>query len=88
MTNRTARIFTNGGSQAVRLPAEFRFQNVTEVYIRRDAITGDVVLSAQPPRSAWDRFFSVRDQLGPVEDPLNGRPGNKPLAPSRLFNED
>lgn len=88
MANRTARIFTNGGSQAVRLPAEFRFENSSEVYIRRDAITGDVVLSAQPPHSPWQKFFSVRDQLQPIEDPLATRPQNEPLAPSRLFDEE
>jgi antitoxin VapB len=26
MTYKTAKLFTNGGSQAVRLPAEFRFE--------------------------------------------------------------
>lgn len=83
---RTARIFTNGGSQAVRLPAEFRFENTDQVYIRRDTVTGDVVLSARAPRSAWERFFAVRDQAGPVDDPLAGRPGNAPLPPG-VFGE-
>ena len=41
---RTAKIFMTGRSQAVRLPAEFRF-DTDEVFIRRDAETGDVVLS-------------------------------------------
>jgi len=44
---KTAKIFMNGRSQAVRLPAEFRFDQ-TEVFIRRDAATGDVVLSRKP----------------------------------------
>jgi virulence-associated protein VagC len=35
----------NGRSQAVRLPKEFRFEG-TEVAIRRDPVTGDVVLAA------------------------------------------
>lgn len=40
----TAKLFLNGRSQAVRLPKEFRFDGVTEVYIARE---GDrVVLSA------------------------------------------
>lgn len=42
-----ARIFATGRSQAVRLPREFRF-DVTEVFIRRDPVTGDVVLSRKP----------------------------------------
>src|SRR5438105_5393638 len=39
---KVAKLFTNGGSQAVRLPAEFRFDG-DEVFIRRDAVTGDVI---------------------------------------------
>lgn len=43
----TAKIFASGRSQAVRLPLEFRF-DVAEVFIRRDPLTGDVVLSRKP----------------------------------------
>ena len=39
-----AKLFQNGRSQAVRLPAEFRFEQ-KEVYIRRDPLSGDVVNS-------------------------------------------
>ncbi len=45
--SQTAKIFTTGRSQAVRLPLEFRF-DTTEVFIRRDPVTGDVVLSRRP----------------------------------------
>lgn len=41
---RVAKLFKNGASQAVRLPAEFRFEG-NEVYASRDDETGDVVLS-------------------------------------------
>jgi antitoxin VapB len=41
----TAKLFKNGRSQAVRLPAEFRFEG-DEVEIRRDPATGDVILSS------------------------------------------
>ena len=40
----TAKLFKNGRSQAVRLPAEYRFEG-DEVLIRRDPETGDVILS-------------------------------------------
>ena len=60
MTN-TARLFTNGGSQAVRLPAEFRF-DAQQVYVRRDARTGDVVLSIRPG-THWSEFMALRDSL-------------------------
>lgn len=48
-----AKLFTTGGSQAVRLPAEFRFKG-DEVRIRRDPDTGDVILSAI---ETWDEYF-------------------------------
>jgi antitoxin VapB len=40
-----AKLFTHGGSQAVRLPKEFRFEG-TEVHVRR--VGSEVVLSAVP----------------------------------------
>jgi antitoxin VapB len=40
----------------VRLPAAFRFDS-EEVYIRRDPMTGDVILSAKP--RTFDRFFAA-----------------------------
>ncbi len=44
-----AKLFTHGGSQAVRLPKEFRFDG-TEVHVRR--VGDDVVLSPRPAPSA------------------------------------
>lgn len=41
-----AKLFTHGGSQAVRLPKEFRFEG-TEVHVRH--VGSEVVLSAKPP---------------------------------------
>jgi antitoxin VapB len=51
-----AKIFTNGRSQAVRLPAAFRF-NTQEVFVRRDPQSGDVILSSKP--EDWDGFFDA-----------------------------
>ena len=50
-----AKLFNNGGSQAVRLPAEFRFDG-DEVEVRRDTRSGDVILSK--PRESWDAYFA------------------------------
>jgi antitoxin VapB len=83
---KTARLFTNGGSQAVRLPAEFRF-DADEVYIRRDAVTGDVILSDKPAGTAWDTFFLLRDNTESRSDFMNDRPLNDPLR-SRTFAEE
>jgi antitoxin VapB len=59
----TAKLFTNGGSQAVRLPAEFRFEG-TEVNIRKDPVTGEIILSAsQAAKSGWTEFFDLRDEM-------------------------
>ncbi|MGA8539561.1 MAG: type II toxin-antitoxin system VapB family antitoxin [Terriglobales bacterium] len=55
--SRTAKLFLNGRSQAVRLPAEFRFEG-REVFIRQDQGTGDVILSRRP--QSWDSFFKLR----------------------------
>ena len=51
---RTAKLFRNGRSQAVRLPAEYRFEG-SEVFVRRDSTTGDVILSRRP--ESWADFF-------------------------------
>lgn len=54
--SQVAKLFTNGRSQAVRLPAAFRF-DVKEVFIRQDPETGDVILSRKP--ASWDDFFAA-----------------------------
>jgi len=58
MSEKTAKLFANGRSQAVRLPVPFRFEG-EEVYIRRDSETGEVILSAVP--NSWEGFFALRD---------------------------
>jgi antitoxin VapB len=49
---RTAKIFMNNRSQAVRLPKEFQF-NTSEVFIRREG--NDVILSARP--TDWSAYL-------------------------------
>jgi virulence-associated protein VagC len=56
----TAKLFRNGRSQAVRLPADYRFPG-SEVYVRRDPATGDVILSRRP--DSWQDFFDLADSL-------------------------
>lgn len=56
-----AKVFQNGRSQAVRLPAAFRF-DTKEVFVRRDPLTGDVVLSARP--SDWEDLFKATERVG------------------------
>ena len=56
----SAKIFSNGRSQAVRLPAAYRF-DCKEVYIRKDQKTGDVILSRKP--NTWDDFLILKAQV-------------------------
>ncbi len=58
----TAKLFKNGRSQAVRLPAEFRFEG-DEVLIRRDPETGDIILS--PRNKTFEDWVTLRDRLLP-----------------------
>ena len=54
--SQVAKLFINGRSQAVRLPAAYRFTE-KEVFIRRDPQTGDVILSRKP--ATWEGFFAA-----------------------------
>ena len=56
--SQTAKLFINGRSQAVRLPAAYRF-DTQEVFIRKDPSTGDVILSRRP--DDWAGFLAATD---------------------------
>ena len=73
----TAKLFRNGRSQAVRLPAEFRF-DATEVYIRRDPASGDVILAQRP--HDWESFFALAAEVDVPEDFLDERDRNQGLS--------
>jgi len=62
----TAKLFKNGRSQAVRLPAEFRFEG-DEVLIRRDPMTGDVILSTL--NKSFEQWLKLRERLLPKIPP-------------------
>ena len=66
----TAKLFINGRSQAVRLPAAFRF-DTKEVFIRQDPKTGDVILSRKP--TTWDGFFTALQDAQVPQDFLNAQ---------------
>ena len=68
--SRTAKLFRNGRSQAVRLPAEYRFEG-SEVYVRRDPESGDVILSRRP--ESWKGFFEFMKAVEVPEDFLADR---------------
>ena len=76
-----AKVFMNGRSQAVRLPAAFRFSEA-EVYIRRDEATGDVILSRRP--GGWETFFELVTTLDVPADFLTNR-GDAPAQTRELL---
>ena len=76
-----AKVFMTGRSQAVRLPAEFRF-DAKEVFIRRDPVTGDVVLSCKP--RDWEDFFRLQETADVPQDFLADR-GDQPAQSRELF---
>jgi antitoxin VapB len=74
---RTAKLFRNGRSQAVRLPSEYRFAG-SEVFVRRDPVTGDVILSRRP--ESWEDFFELTKTVRVPDDFLGDR---KDLPPQK-----
>ena len=70
-----AKLFPNGRSQAVRLPAEFRFEG-SEVYVRRDPASGDVILSRRP--ESWQGFFDLAKTVEVPDDFMADRKDTPP----------
>lgn len=71
----TAKLFMNGRSQAVRLPANFRF-DCDEVFIRKDPETGDVIISKKP--GSWSDFFKMMESVDVPEDFMDERDNELP----------
>lgn len=71
-----AKLFSHGGSQAVRLPKAFRFEG-TEVTVRRD---GDAVILEPAPvkpirtRADLEAMFARIDALGGADFPERDQP--------------
>ncbi len=61
-----ARVFRNGRSQAVRIPAEYRFKS-DEVYIRHNPTTGELTLSERPLKPSLDDIFAELDAAGAAD---------------------
>jgi antitoxin VapB len=62
MPTKTAKLFTNGGSQAVRLPREFRFEG-EEVLVRRHG-RGVILEPVEPstwPEGYWSSLPTIEE---------------------------
>ena len=57
----TAKLFTHGGSQAVRLPKAFRFEG-SEVSVRKE---GDAVIlePVKVQQESWEEFWAKLDAI-------------------------
>ncbi len=77
-----AKLFRNGRSQAVRLPRDFRFEG-TEVNIRRDPQSGDVILSRR--YKSWQDWFARLDELKPPEGFMLDRKDVPPQKRKKMF---
>jgi len=84
---KTAKLFKNGRSQAVRLPKEFRFEG-KEVAIRRNEATGEVVIApvpAEPPAIGFDEWFALYDAI--PDDASEEEFAKLPPRPKNLTTE-
>jgi antitoxin VapB len=68
-SERTAKLFTHGGSQAVRLPAEYRFDDASEVAIWRN-------------NADWRGFIELRRTL--ADDDLADFMRERPQPPAQV----
>jgi antitoxin VapB len=75
----TAALFITGGSQAVRLPKEYRFEG-SAVRIRREgrAVVLEPLEKAEWPQGYWERL----DALAPLPEDF-AAPGPLPPTPHR-----
>jgi antitoxin VapB len=86
MQTRVAKLFMNGASQAVRLPADFRFEG-EQVYVTRDEQSGDVIISAKPGKKAWREFLQFVREIDESNDFMADRPMNQIPASQSVFEK-
>lgn len=83
---KSAKLFMNGNSQAVRLPLEFRF-NVDEVFVTKNPHTGDVVLSTSPSSNVWTDFFEFTSAIADTSGYMDVRELNAQPIADGLFDD-
>lgn len=85
-----AKLFMNGRSQAVRLPAKYRFEG-TEVEVRDGPEPGEVIISPRKAEaSKWEEMFSVIEALNIPDEEWEGFENfrDKSLPPPSIFRDD
>jgi antitoxin VapB len=85
MTN-IAKVFMTGRSQAIRLPKEYRFKG-SEVRIKRDPKTGDIILSEAG--MTWEAVVSLIDAAkAPPEFMADREQGDHDRSPFEGYDRD
>lgn len=79
MTLATAKVFTTGNSQAVRLPKAFRV-NTSEMWITKNEVTGEIVLR---PKDDNQRRRNLETLFKMIEED----PFTQDFIPERTFTE-
>ncbi len=80
-----ARVFMSGRSQHVTIPAEFRFRS-SEVTVRRDPHSGDLILSEGP--GSWREVLAALDAANVPDDFLSeSERDRRPPAPRPALDE-
>jgi antitoxin VapB len=77
---KTAKLFKNGQSQAVRLPKEFRFEG-DHVFIKKE---GNIVLLI-PENKGWEPLIKSLDKFS--DDFMSERREPEPQEREELFDE-
>jgi antitoxin VapB len=78
----TAKVFTSGNSQAVRLPKAFRV-DAAEMWITRNMRTGEITLKPKPESDDLEAFLQELRSHLPSEEfvpPRHDAPRGDPLA--------
>jgi antitoxin VapB len=77
----TAKIFTTGHSQAVRLPKAFRV-DTKEMWISKNEVTGEITLKPKPSTDSLEAFFALLKSQPPSAEflqPRNDAPSRNPF---------
>lgn len=92
MTATTAKVFTTGNSQAVRLPKAFRV-NTSEVWISRNELTGEIILKPKDDdqrQRNLEKLFRLIEEAPLPQDFLSeaARQNDPPRNPFEEWAED
>lgn len=82
----TAKVFSTGNSQAVRLPKAFRV-NASEMWISKNEATGELTLRPVSSESSIDRLFRLIDE-SPLPADFLSNASRRNEVPHNPFGKD